>query len=141
MLKPYQFPTKRKAKGTPKPAPAIKSGDIPSMNYPGTTKPEQMVYLALLQLGYKPEDISVQQSVFGGRDFPGGYVGDIIVYKPHPCFISVKGKYWHSNDEKEFIDDAFLSDKYPEYVVIWDYEIPTLDDAIRVVTFRVGKPL
>ena len=139
----FRFPVKRRAKGTPPArAPRAQSDQIEErlLSYPGATRPEELVYRALLYLGYNREDIVLQQAVAGGRSFPGGFVGDIIVYKPHPCLITVKGAYWHSNDEKEFLDDAFLAGEYPEYIIIWDYEVPTFEAAVQVVASRVGRP-
>ena len=142
MLTNYRFPVRQKAKHTPR-SNALKNKHTqsdPGSNRFGS-KPEQWVYQALLALGYKPEDIEIQRPILGGRDIRGGFVGDIVVYKPQPCLISVKGKYWHNNDEKEFLDDAVLSSIYSEYVVIWDYEMPTYEALVEVVRMRVGRPL
>lgn len=143
MLTEYRFPIRQRAKHTPKRVRALQTTRAQERPALGAirSRPEQLVYWALLELGYRKEDIFVQQPIMGGRDIRGGFVGDIVVYKPHPCLISIKGYYWHSNDEKEFLNDAVLAGEYSEYVVIWDYEIPTYEAAVEVVRMRVGRPL
>ena len=138
-MKPYRFSTRR-PKGTPDRPPAMRSDKAFEMDYPGTSTPERWIYRALLELGYRPENIRIQQSVLGGRDRPGGFVSDIIVYKPHACLINPKGFWWHRNDEKEFYDDAVLAGMYPEVVIIWDYEAPTYEAMREIIRVRVGRP-
>jgi hypothetical protein len=101
---------------------------------------ELWCYLALLELGWRDEDIALQTPLMGGRQIKGGAVVDIILYKPQPCAISLKGRYWHGNNEEEFLEDARLSAEFPEYVVIWDDEAPTYEAMREVVLQRIGRP-
>lgn len=137
----FQFKVKR-TKGTPE----NKSTLLPKQEKeeevlePFGSRLEQWVYQALLALGWKKENIELQRSILGGRRLKGGHVADIILYKPAPCLISVKGEYWHANDEEEFRDDAVLMEQYPDYVVVWGKNIPTYEAAFSYLAVKVGRP-
>lgn len=140
-VKAYQYPVKAQ-RGT-----KVKPPSTPIKPEPKDTGPtilgsrmEDWGYRALLALGYKEENISVQKSIDGGRNLPGGQVVDIVLYKPTPCAISFKGEYWHGNPDEETFDDARIMNIYDEYVVVWWREAFTYDMMYNVLLARVGRP-
>ena len=139
-VKAYQFPVKaaRGKKATP-PQPTAKEAKAVERVVLGS-RMEDWGYRALLALGWNEEDITVQRSIDGGRNFPGGQVVDIVLYKPTSCAISFKGEYWHGNPSEETIDDARISMIYNEYVIIWWREANTYDMMYQVMLERVGRP-
>lgn len=136
----YQFPV-RKARGAKVevPNPTIQKAGGATATVLGSSM-EDWCYYALLALGWPKDDITVQRSIYGGRDFPGGQVVDIVLYKPTSCAISLKGEYWHGNSMEETIDDARISKIYNEYVVIWWREAHTYDMMYQVCLERIGRP-
>lgn len=139
-VKAYQFPAKA-ARGTKvkPPQPAVKIEKIDEPVVLGS-RMEDWGYRALLALGWDADDITVQRSIDGGRNFPGGQVVDIVLYKPTSCAISFKGEYWHGNSSEETINDARIAMIYNEYVVVWWREANTYDMMYQVLLERVGKP-
>lgn len=137
----YQFRVRSSKKGMkPKPPqPAVKTPKIDESVQLGS-RMEDWGYRALIALGWPEEDITVQRSIYGGRDFPGGQVVDIVLYKPTSCAISFKGEYWHGKSDQETIDDARIAMIYNEYVVIWWREASTYDMMYQVMLEKVGKP-
>ena len=73
-VKTYQFPV-RTARGKKVDAvqPMLKTAKADSVTVLGSSM-EDWCYRALLALGWKEDDIRVQQSIYGGRNFPGGQV-------------------------------------------------------------------
>ena len=136
----YQFPAKT-VRGTkvkpPQPFDKEMKDDAPTML---GSRMEDWGYYALLELGWKPEDITTQRGIDGGRSLPGGQVVDIVLYKPTSCAISYKGEYWHGNPDEETFDDARIAAIYDEYVVIWWREAFTYDMMYQVTLERVGRP-
>lgn len=139
-VKAYQFPAKT-ARGVKVKPPKITDRKASADEHVvlGSSL-EDWCYRALLALGWREEDITVQRSIYGGRNLPGGYVVDIVLYKPTSCAISLKGEYWHGKSDEETIDDARIAELYNEYVVIWWREANTYDMMYQVCLERIGRP-
>ena len=140
MLMAYQFQiSKGRGRKVDKPKVSVKTSKADERIILGSSM-EDWCYQALLALGWPKDDITVQRSIYGGRNLPGGYVVDIVLYKPTSCAISLKGEYWHGNSDEETIDDARIMRIYDEYIVIWWREANTYDMMYQVVLERVGRP-
>jgi len=103
------------------------------------SKEEYWVALALYKLHL---DFEFQYQLFGGRKYKGGQVIDFWVFtNPLPTPIFVQGWYFHyataEKTAKTRLNLMFLKTrlmgKAKEPVEILDTEIPTPDDAFRVV--------
>ncbi len=143
-MKAYQFPVKQPRAATrvrPPTGATRKERKVePEIALPFGSKLEKWGFKALLQLGYKPDQIRTQANWFGGREWPGGQVIDIIVYKPYACAISFKGDFWHKDSGEELFDDARLMQEFDEYIVIWEHEVPDYGAMYQVMLERVGRP-
>lgn len=137
----YKFKVKR-SKGTPenKNTRLTKQESPEIILEPFGSLLEQWVYKALLALEWKKENIELQRAVMGGRRIKGGHIADIILYKPTPCVISVKGEYWHPNDQDEFIEDTVMMNMYPDYIVVWGRDISSYEAALSYLAVKVGRP-
>jgi hypothetical protein len=96
---------------------------------------------ALTRLGYQ---YMFQYSIQGGR-LAGGQVIDFMVATvPLPTPVFIQGSYWHSGTYGRSrllnlakTEAALGGQAYPP-VEVWDYEIPTMEDAMRVIRQRLG---
>ena len=141
-VKPFTFKV-AKTTGAPKAQSVRVNKDEtkqPVALLPFGSRMESWCYSALLELGWKAQDIAVQVAINGGRTMPGGQVIDIVLYKPTSCAISLKGEYFHSDDADETFKDAVAMQYFTEYVVIWWKEAPTYEAMLTVVRERVGRP-
>jgi hypothetical protein len=98
---------------------------------------EWRVYKAIKRMGLP---FRYQIPMGGGRDQRGGVVLDFLVWNPLAIPLPVNGDYWHSTDER--IEMAVIANflkvsiQYVEDHIIWGSEIPTQEDAYRVVRER-----
>lgn len=139
----YQYPVKNKRRPSKStegrvvlPRAGLTVSDLGKLG----SKLELACYQALLSLGWKPDDLNLQVSYFGGRRIHGGSVVDIIVI-PIYTAISLKGEYWHNDPDEELLEDARMMQTFRRYVVIWDYEVPTMAAMKSVCLERVGRAL
>lgn len=79
-----------------------------------------------------------QVSYRGGRT-RGGLVVDFVLYWPITRALRVQGANWHSeNATRDRVQKAILTSIFGVPPIdIWDYEIPTQDDADKIVLQRV----
>jgi len=88
-----------------------------------------------------------QVSVMGGRSFPGGQVIDFLVrLPPKPTPVYIQGTYWHgpgrTKTGQEFLKQQFVKRRMPGWadpVEVWDYQLRTVADALRVVRKTFGR--
>ena len=109
------------------------------------SKEEYWVALALYRLNL---DFEFQYQLFGGRKYKGGQVIDFWVFtNPLPTPIFVQGWYFHyATAEKEAQSklnlmylESRLRGKAMKPVEIIDVEIPTPEDAYRVVKRKLHR--
>jgi hypothetical protein len=106
---------------------------------PGS-KEEWRVAMALYQMGV---EFTYQKPLFGGY-WPGGMVIDFWVYKSvRPTPLLVHGDAWH-NAQNSATDDWKKSKMKQQYrgfilepVIIWGSEVPTIDEAKRILKERL----
>lgn len=100
------------------------------------SKEEWRVYLGILRL--RPLRWEYQYIINGGF-MRGGVIVDFVVWNPHAIPVQVHGAYWHKGDDR--MEDAVIGHYFkipPDDVVkIWDYEIPTQEDAYRVTRRKI----
>lgn len=108
------------------------------------SKEEYWVALALYKLKLEFE---FQYQLFGGRKYKGGQVIDFWVFThPLPTPIFVQGWYFHYATAEKAAQSRLnlmylktrLAGKAKEPVEILDIEIPTPDDAFRVVKKKLN---
>jgi hypothetical protein len=105
------------------------------------TAPEWRIAQVLDRRGTK---YIFQYAIKGGR-VPGGAEIDFFVYTaPLPTPILVNGDYWHRL-VKSYHDamqqskiSSVLGDNANEMLVIWEHEIPTINDARRELNLKLG---
>lgn len=104
---------------------------------PGSVEEWRMA-MGLYKAGYIFE---YQKPVLGGY-LPGGQIIDFWItstYLPTPLYVN--GKHWHSNGNIEEYKVAKLKKILRGYirepVVVWDYELPSVDAAVIIARRRV----
>lgn len=108
------------------------------------SKEEARVAVAL---GYLRLPFNYQYWLFGGRDFRGGMILDFLVFtKPLPTPLLVQGVYWHGPGTGKGTTDKLNMAKLRRMMTgwadpkeVWDYQIPTVDDAVRVLASMFGR--
>lgn len=85
-----------------------------------------------------------QKAFFGGRTTPGGIVVDFLVLTPGPATpLLMQSRYWHTIRDRRSKDLFQLARllRLPNLappIEIWDYEVRTLEQTIRVLLKRLG---
>ncbi len=105
---------------------------------PGS-KEEWRVYQALLANNWEGK-ILYQQPLQGGR-VRGGFIVDFILRGvPRPTPLFVNGDYFHQDTEEVILQIMATRNRgLLDPVIIWDYEIPTQEEADNVVSQRIGN--
>lgn len=111
---------------------------------PVDSKEEGRFGLALMMLKI-PFDYQVP--VMGGRAFPGGQVIDFLVrLPPKPTPVYVQSTYWHGPGRgklgQEFLKQQFVRRRmagWADPVEVWDYQLRTVSDALRVARKIFGR--
>jgi hypothetical protein len=138
MTKPFQFPTRRKAKAVPdvaaqprieRPAEEVLTpiqGQMPA------SREEWRVAMALDKLGL---EYQYQANVAGGRSLRGGAVADFIVERPPENIpMLVHGRYWHKSIDEERLYMALLEKTYGhEPIILWDEDLQSVEMAVKTV--------
>ena len=102
------------------------------------SKEEWRSILALdyLKLGYQ-----FHYAMFGGRNRTGGAEIDILAETvPLKTPIFINGAYWHKKDDfKQNLQVSRINKLgyFRRAIIVWDYEIPTLTQAIQVYKERL----
>jgi hypothetical protein len=82
-----------------------------------------------------------QFEIEGGRRVRGGQVIDFYTPDTLPAWlIYVQGQYWHGRETERQLNIAKAEQSFgghAKVIEIWDYDIPTLEDALRVIKERV----
>lgn len=85
-----------------------------------------------------------QYAVYGGKQLAGGQVIDFLVYTvPLPTPVYVQGDYWHRSSKtstdalKQARVKHLFSGQINNPVEIWEHEIPTVEDAQRIIQERL----
>jgi len=105
------------------------------------SREEWRVAMALDHLEYK---YIFHYVIQGGTRVRGGQIIDFMVFtKPLRTPVQVQGKYWHSKSramrdhfKNEEIKRLFSGQIF-DPVIIWDYEIPDVAHAIRILQERL----
>ena len=145
----YQFPTKKKRK-PPKQERSAKLKDdkleeqLPTViqGKPVDSVEEARVAVALEILGWR---FVFHKAYYGGRSTAGGIIVDFLILTPGAYTpLLVQSRYWHSIRDrraKDFYQISRLS-RIPNLAApleIWDYEIKTVQQTIRVLMNRLGS--
>jgi len=109
---------------------------------PVGSKEEARVAVALEILGWQ---YIYQRSYFGGAHVPGGIVVDFIVLTPITSTpLWVNSRYWHvirNRRDKDIFQRSRLDrlNGLADSVEVWDYELQTIDQAIRTLLAVLGR--
>lgn len=107
------------------------------------SKEEARVAVALDYLGWR---YIYQYPIAGGSRLRGGQVIDFLVFhRPTPRPLLVNGSYWHN--PLRGAEDAYkaakirsmTSGRWGSPVVVWDYELRDIRQAIDVLSGRLGR--
>ena len=137
---PYFVPTNNKPPKKARGDPAPKDKNTKTVESVFGSSFEDRVYIGLLRLGWKADQIDAQQEKFGGRAWRGGQVVDFVVYTPLPIAILCQGNYWHDDPDREFNRIAALTEEYTRVVEVWDYECPNEQQLMATLRAKVGTP-
>lgn len=149
----FQFPTKKRRRS----ARQERSSKKPVMQMPEdeeklpaiiqgkrvASKQEARVAVALEIIGWR---YIYQKGFFGGRSTPGGIVVDFLVKTPVVSTpLLVQSRYWHIIIDRKDTDLYQLAKirglpNLADPVELWDYELQSIDQAIRMVRHKIGSP-
>lgn len=146
----YRFPTtgKRIARLDDRPK-VIVAGDLENLptsiqGEPVDSKEEARAAVATMALGW---EIDFHYTIFGGREFRGGQVIDIVAYTvPKPTPVFVNGLYWHNmrGDADEELKSRWVDRRMSHYWMpsktVWDYQLRSLSEAMLTMQLALGRP-
>lgn len=146
----YQFPVKTKRKPARQDTPTRLESEeleerLPTVlqGKPVNSKEEARVAVGLSVLGWR---YVYQQSYFGGRTTAGGIVVDFLVLTPGSATpLLMQSRYWHTIRDrraKDFYQISRLSriPNLAQPIEIWDYEVQTIQQTIRLLVSKIGRP-
>lgn len=111
---------------------------------PVGSKEEARVSVAL---GFLQIPFIYQYEVFGGRDRRGGLILDwLVLTVPMPTPLLLQSTYWHGPARQRGPKDEFAQSKirrlmpgWADPKEIWDRQVPTVWDAIKVCRQLFGR--
>jgi hypothetical protein len=110
---------------------------------PVSSKEEARIAVGLEVLGWR---YVYQKAYYGGRLTAGGIIVDFLVLTPGSATpLLMQSRYWHTIRDrraKDFYQISRLS-RIPNLanpIEIWDYEVQTIQQTIRVLVHRLGTP-
>lgn len=119
---------------------SLKSSDY-EVQGKDASKPEYFVAIALERLKIPYE---FQYKIGFGHRVIGGFVVDFLAYTvPFPTPIWVHGEYWHSaaQSAKDKLQQNmirhFMNGQIMPAIVVWEDEIPTVEDAVNILRERL----
>jgi hypothetical protein len=106
---------------------------------------EELVFRALVSLGWREEDIVTQRPVAGGRSRPGGQVVDFLLYRGGTLFriVEVDEEHWHRDPSREYLQDVQLMEWYHTLlppVHLYGNEVETFELARATIAREIGRP-
>jgi len=116
------------------------------LNYQGKpvdSKEEGRVIVALNMMEW---GFGFKVAYFGGRSMPGGVEVDFLVYTPVLLTpLRMQSRFWHliRRDETKDIMDYGKLLRIPGLatpVDLWDYQVGSVEQAIRELTVLIGRP-
>jgi hypothetical protein len=95
---------------------------------------EMNVLWALLQMGYRMEDIGYQVPIDGGRMSRNGLVVDFVLYTPTPIPIQVGATWWHKNSAEDTLEDARILNHFGRLPIrLFDIDADTREHALAAL--------
>ncbi len=140
MSAPFQFPVpKPRATGLRgeafnpyQPQGVVSTGPKPSY--------ENNFMWALMQAGWRLDQIGYQQSIDGGRASRNGLVIDFILYTPSPIPIQVGATWWHRDSGEETLEDARIQNAIGRAPLkCFDVDCDTREHALAWVLREIGR--
>jgi len=96
---------------------------------------------SIMALDYLKVGYQFHYTMFGGRSRLGGAEIDILAETvPMKTPIFINGAYWHKKDDfKQNLQISRINKLgyFKRAIIVWDYEIPTLTQAIQVYKERL----
>jgi len=100
---------------------------------------EKNALWALLQAGWKLDQIAYQVPIEGGRLSRNGLLIDFILYTPSPIPIQVGSTWWHRDSSLETLEDARISNWFGRLPIrLFDIEVDTHEHALASVLREIG---
>jgi hypothetical protein len=100
---------------------------------------EMNVLWALLQMGYRMEDIGYQVPIDGGRMSRNGLVVDFVLYTPSAIPIQVGATWWHKDSGEETLEDARILNWFGRLPIrIFDVDADTKEHALAALRRELG---
>ena len=146
----YRFPVPKKTKKASTDLPSPLETDkleerLPTIvqGKPVDSVEEARVAVGLEVLGWR---FIFHEAYYGGQTRPGGIVVDFLVLTPGPATpLLMQSRYWHTIRDRKAKDVYQLSrlrsiPNLANPIEIWDHEVQSLEQTIRVLMHRLGSP-
>jgi hypothetical protein len=112
-----------------------KSADVA----PGKPSYENNMLWALLQAGWKMEQIAYQYPIDGGRASRNGLVIDFVLFSPSAIPIQVGATWWHRDSGEEGLEDARIAARFGRLPLrFFDQDVDTKAHALASVLREIG---